>query len=87
MTLINQYSFVVFAIFLGLVMAGVLWRWESLPLSPALRVVTLVVYAAAAVLAWTALRYPEPERALTLESVEDTIGNGRPTFVMLYSNY
>ncbi len=87
MSLLNQYSFVVFAVVFGLMMAGVLWRWQDLPLSPALRVVALAIYAVAAVLAGMALRYPAAEQPLTQSSADATIGNGRPTFVMLYSNY
>ncbi len=88
MAFLNQYSYVVFAGFGAFALALTLWRWQSLPLSRLARVILFALYTALAVLAGAALRYPEEaSHAESVEAVEATLGNGRPTFVMLYSNY
>lgn len=88
MGVLNQYSYVVFASFGGVALALALWRWQRLPLSRAARVLVFALYVAGATVAGAALRYAESEsHAESVAEVEATLRNGRPTFVMLYSNY
>jgi hypothetical protein len=82
--LLNQYSFVLGSLVLGLGLAVLLWRWRGAPAG--LRVVLLAVFVMAAILLGAARRYPVQE-VTTLVEAEAVLTNEQPTFVMLYSNY
>ena len=85
MAIINQYSYVFTAVVGGLLVAAGLWFWKG-P-APGLRVALMVAYLLGAIGVHFVLRYRSSEGAANAAAVEDTLGNGRPTLVMLYSNY
>ncbi len=87
MAVINQFSFVAAAGLGGLVLAVALWRWQSLPLSPAPRVAVFVLYVVVMVALLFRMRYPQENTADAPATVDNALTNGRPTFIMLYSNY
>lgn len=87
MSVLNQFSFVVAAGVVGLVLALLLWRWPALrPLNPLLRLGVLAAYALLVALLGLSRRYP-PSPVRSLDQAEAILQGGRPTFVMLYSNY
>ena len=86
MAILNQYSYVVVAALLGVILAVVLWRWARIPPNGTARIGVLIVYALLATGLGLALRYPAGE-TLTLDRVEAALASDRPTFLMLYSNY
>lgn len=84
MQIFNQYSFVLGAIVVNLVLWGVLLRWQGPPI--ALRIGSaLLVLLLTIGLSFT-LRYPGQE-VDTVEDANTIINNGQPTFLMFYSNY
>jgi hypothetical protein len=85
MSIINQYSYVIFSAFVGVLLAAGLWLWKA-P-APGLRVALLAAYLLGAVGLHFALRYRSGQGEISAASAEAVLANGRPTFVMLYSNY
>ncbi len=81
---LNQYSFVLGSLALGLGLGVVLWRWRRPP--ALLRVLLAIVFLAGVALLGASRRYPAPE-VTTLAEAEAILTNEEPTFVMLYSNY
>ena len=84
MVFLNQYSYVLFTVILGVGLSVALWRWQRPPVL--LRIGLLAVFIVAAVGVNMARRYPAPEVS-TLAEAEAILENETPTFVMLYSNY
>ena len=82
--LINQYSFVVLSIFLGLIVVGGLWRWQSGPLW--LRLTLAAAYLLGVGMARLTLNFHENYSG-DLSDVDQTLTDGSPTLLMLYSNY
>lgn len=82
--LINQYSFVVLSIFLGLIVAGVLWRWQTGPLW--LRLALAAAYLLGVGIVRLTLNFHENYTG-DLSGVDQTLTDGSPTLLMLYSNY
>ncbi len=80
----NQYSFVASALAGGLLVALLAWRWRSVP--AVLRGGLVLAYVGLVIAARLALNYT-PNFDGSLQAVEDTLGNGQPTVLMLYSNY
>jgi hypothetical protein len=85
MAIFNQYSYVFTAVLGGLLVAAGLWFWKG-P-APSLRVALMVAYLLGAIGVHFALRYRSAEESANAAAVEDTLANGRPTLLMLYSNY
>jgi hypothetical protein len=85
MATFNQYSYVFTAAIGGLLLAAGLWFWKG-P-SPALRAALMAAYLLGAVGVHFALRYRSAGEAANAAAVEEALANGRPTLVMLYSNY
>ncbi len=84
MTILNQYSLLIALIAGGGLFGVLLWKWRRPPWP--LRVALLVGYVVLALVLVSMARYPGPT-VDTVAEVEATLENGRPTFVMLYSNY
>ena len=82
--LFNQYSFVVLSVFLGVIVAGGLWRWQAGPLW--LRLALAAVYLLGVGIARLTLNYHENYTG-GLADVDQTLTDGSPTLLMLYSNY
>lgn len=80
----NQYSFLIFSGIGGIALALMLWRWTRPPV--ALRATVLLFYAIGIIAFTLVMRYPAVEVS-SVEQVETTLSNGRPTFMMFYSNY
>jgi hypothetical protein len=85
MSIINQYSYVIFSAVVGVMLAAGLWMGKGA--APGLRIAALVVYLLGAVGLHFVLRYRPAEGEVSATSAEAVLANGRPTFVMLYSNY
>jgi hypothetical protein len=85
MSIINQYSYVILSAFVGVLLAAGLWLWKGA--APALRIALLAVYVLGAVGMHFALRYRAVGESASADSAEEALSNGRPTFLMLYSNY
>jgi hypothetical protein len=82
----NQYSFLLMIAGAGLALLVGLWRWREG--HPYLRAGLLAWYVLGALLLALATRYPPGTDApQTPEQVEAMLREGRPTLVMLYSNY
>lgn len=84
MSFFNQYSFVVSAIVVIALLGFGLLRWQSGALWLRGGILGLVIVAA--IIAHFSLRYP----GATVKTVQDgdtLLNNGRPTFLMFYSNY
>lgn len=84
MGFLNQYSYVLLTVALGVGLSVLLWRWQRAPL--ALRIGLLVIFVAGAVSVHMLRRYPAPE-VTTMDEAEAILLNEQATFVMLYSNY
>lgn len=82
--LINQYSFVALSIFLGLVVAIGLWRWQDGPLW--LRLALAAAYLLGVGFVRLTLNFHENYSG-KLADVDNTLADGSPTLLMLYSNY
>jgi hypothetical protein len=85
MAIFNQYSYVFTAVVGGLMLAAGLWLWKG-P-APGLRAALMAAYLLGAIGVHFALRYRSSEGAANADAVEKALANGRPTLVMLYSNY
>lgn len=83
-SLFNQYSFVIAAFVVGLGLTLGLWRWPR-P-GRRLKIALLVGYALIVGGINLAFHYPA-STVETADDVEALLVNGRPTFVMLYSDY
>jgi len=82
--LFNQYSFVALSIFLGLIVAVGLWRWQSGPLW--LRLALAAAYLLGVGIVRLTLNFHENDSG-SLSDVDQTLTDGNPTLLMLYSNY
>jgi hypothetical protein len=83
-SLFNQYSYLIAFLMGGGILAIILGRAKSLSIR--LRVGLLAAYALTGAAVWAALLFPGTD----LESAGDVdaiLNDGRPTFVMLYSDY
>jgi hypothetical protein len=85
MAILNQYSYVFWSVVGGIILAIGLWLWKGA--APALRAALLAAYLLGAVGMQFVLRYRDGEEEASTASVEETLANGRPTFLMLYSNF
>jgi hypothetical protein len=83
-TMFNQFSYLWIMTFVGLVLGGVLWRWQQGPAG--LRISVLVAYVVVALIVTLIFRYPSTT-AESVATVEATLNGDRPTFIMLYSNF
>jgi hypothetical protein len=84
-SIINQYSYVFTAVVGGILLAVGLWLWKGV--APGLRAALLAAYLLGAVGLHFVLRYRSGEGEVSVGSAEAILANGRPTFLMLYSNY
>lgn len=84
MSILNQYSYVLFAGLLILGVAVVMWRWRRGPVW--LRAGLIIVVTLGVFVLGTSRRYPTSE-VTTLAEADAILTNEQPTFVMLYSNY
>jgi hypothetical protein len=86
MHFINQFSYPIFAIILGIVLVAVTSRLPRVH-----RVMCLgigLVYVMMAIIVGVGYQYPaSPVPVQTVADVENSLVNKKPTFVMLYSNY
>jgi hypothetical protein len=81
----NQFSFMIAAVGLGLLLLFALWRWRKA--QALLRVGVFVWYIFGVLLMSVLLRYPANGDVQSVAQVEQALANGRPTLVVLYSNY
>lgn len=87
MSIINQYSFVFIAVGGALALAILMWRLRR-PHNALLRAAMLSIYGILVILILAGSRFPASNTlASNYGHVEQTIHNGRPTFVMLYSHF
>ncbi len=84
MAVFNQYSFVFLSIFAGLILAVGLWRWRKPPV--ALRAGLMVLYIVGMVGLHFVSRYADTFDG-SLASADAILTDGKPTLLMLYSNY
>jgi uncharacterized membrane protein YqjE len=84
MWLLNQFSFVFVALLIGALLAFGLWRWQGI--DRLVRLALFVLYVAALIVVAATFRYSSND-AGSVEQVEAALSAGRPTLVMLYSNY
>ena len=85
METLNQYSYVFWSVVGGVILAIGLWLWKGA--APALRVALLAAYLLGAVGVHFVLRYRSGGEEVSAASAEAILANGRPTFLMLYSNF
>jgi drug/metabolite transporter (DMT)-like permease len=85
MRFLNQYSFLLAALAIGLVLIVVLWRWHRA--KPLLRIALLAWYGLGVLVVSLVWRYSATSDITTTAQVNALLNAGRPTFVMLYSNY
>lgn len=86
MSFFNQYSFLMLIVLAGISLSVGLWRWRAA--HPYLRTGLMAWYVLGALLLALATRYPPGTDApQTPQQVEAMLNEGRPTLVMLYSNY
>ncbi|MCS6836463.1 MAG: hypothetical protein NZ750_10650 [Anaerolineae bacterium] len=86
MSFFNQYSFLMMIVLAGLGLAVGLWRWRAG--HPYVRAGLMAWYVLGALLLILATRYPPgTDVPQTPAQVESMLREGRPTLVMLYSNY
>lgn len=86
MSFANQYSFLVFATLLGVILFFGLGLVPTL--SPVLRFGVVGVYALAAIVFQARFHYPDsPVEVESVADVEAVLTDNKPTFVMLYSNF
>ena len=87
MSIINQYSYILFSIAGGLILAGAMWRWRR-PANVRIRVGVVVAYVAVIVLISSQLQFPSSNTEISsFVEVEAALNNGQPTFVMMYSHF
>lgn len=86
MAIFNQFSFVIFAVVLGV---ALLVGLRYIPnRSPSVRLGITGVYLLVIVFIGLQFRYPaSPVDVETVADVEAMLSNNQPTLVMLYSNY
>lgn len=84
MSIFNQYSLLFSLIIGGILLAYGLWRWQR-P-SRLIRLALFSGYVIAAIGIVLAVRYPDTSVS-SIAELDSTLDNGRPTFIMLYSNY
>ena len=83
---LNQYSFVLIAAGVGLVLALILWR--TLRPRPIIRGVVIGVYVVVVIGVLVISRFPRStSQPDNVAAVETMLVDGRPTFVMLYSHF
>lgn len=85
MALFNQFSFLLLVGGIVPILLVVLWRWRRA--NPLLRVGILAWYVLAVLVVLLVWRYPASPHITTPADVETLLNAGRPTLVMLYSNY
>ncbi len=82
--IVNQYSFVIASLLGAALLAVIVWRWQAVPL--VWRAALFAAYLLAILGVRLALNYRESFDG-SLAAAEAALDNGRPTFLMLYSNY
>ncbi|MDX1992810.1 MAG: hypothetical protein SF029_10485 [bacterium] len=85
-SIFNQYSFLFLSVSVGVLLALVIRTWWK----PRLLVgaAVLSIYALVVILILVTVRFPAGNAPRdTLASIESTLTDGRPTFVMLYSHF
>lgn len=88
MQIINQYSFVLGAALVGLGLIAALWRLPAAQeIAVPVRVGIIAAFAVLMLVFGAGMRYPTEQTASALDEFDAALNNGRPTFVMLYSNY
>ncbi len=85
MNILNQFSFVIAVAIVGIIF--VLFLTTRRSWSPVLRVGLILGVVVIAIGISVAFRYPSSDSIDTADDLEAIIHNGRPTFIMLYSNY
>lgn len=86
MHIINQFSYPIVAIILGLALVAVTNRLPRI--NRVMRLGIGLVYVMLAIVVGVTYQYPaSPIQAQTIADVENSLINKKPTFVMLYSNY
>lgn len=86
MQIVNQFSYPIFAIVLGLIIVAVTRRMPRF--NRVMRLGVIAGYMIVAIILGTVFQYPDsPSQVETVADVEATLLNEQPTFVMLYSNY
>jgi len=86
MSILNQFSFVVTTMAVGVILVAILWRIQRFPIIA--RVVVMILYVLAMLGVNLLMRYPDsPAQATTVADVDAILADGKPTFLMLYSNY
>jgi hypothetical protein len=84
MMIFNVFSYVFAVITLGAILALSVWGWRP-KLPRVARWGILIGYGISAILFNLLSRYPTTDQST--QAIEVVLGNGRPSFVMLYSNY
>lgn len=84
MALLNQYSYVLLALLISVVLARLLWRAKRL--HPVLRAGLLILLIMTLSAFGLSRRQPAPSVG-SISAAEAILTNEQPTFVMLYSNY
>jgi hypothetical protein len=82
----NQYSLLLTLVGGGLLAAVIIWKWSRPALALPVRIALMVAYGVVAVLIVLSVRYPVTTVA-SVADIDSALADGRPTFVMLYSNY
>lgn len=85
MAFLNQFSFLLLAIGVGFALLVVVWYWRRA--NPLLRAGFLAWYLLGVLILALVWRYPAAPNLKTASDVDAVLNNGRPTLVMLYSNY
>ena len=86
MSVVSQFSYPLFVIMLGILIAVIISRISRL--NRLLRLRIMLIYAVVAIVAGLSFQYPaSPVNVETVADVETMLINEKPTFVMLYSNY
>lgn len=87
MALFNQFSFLFFSLMGAAIIGFGMWRFKR-PSRLIARIIVLGIYGVIAVVFVLNLNFPSSNTDFASYSeVEDVLHNGRPTFVMLYSQF
>lgn len=87
MALLNQYSFLLFAVGGAIALTLTMWRLKR-PTHVLIRVIVLSGYGLLAVLVLAGAQFPTSTTSVdSFSQIEQTIQDGKPTFVMLYSHF
>ena len=86
MSVFNQYSLLFTLVGGGLLAAVIIWKWDRPVLALPVRIGLMIAYVVVAVLIVLSVRYPDTTVA-SVADIDSALADGRPTFVMLYSNY